>query len=81
MTALRGVLTAIAVLWLLWFARALTNDGRLSRAVHDYAQSHWIKQARQRAEDRAIREQNYKANVEAAAPEPEDYRAPPPSGN
>ncbi|MDE2560933.1 MAG: hypothetical protein KGL48_01685 [Sphingomonadales bacterium] len=81
MLAVRGVLTAFAVLWLLWLAHALTTDSPLSHAVHDYAQTHWIKQARQRAEDRAIRERNRRADIEAGEAQPDDYRAPSPSGN
>lgn len=81
MTAVRGVLTAAAVLWLLWLAHALTSDGPLSKAVRGYAQDHWIRQVNQRAEDRAIRDRNRKANAAAGDPVPTDYRAPPPGGN
>lgn len=81
MTAVRGVLTAVAVLWLLWFAHALTSDGPLSNSVRAYARAHWLKQAEQRAADRELRDHNRKANAAANDPLPDDYSAPPDNGN
>lgn len=71
----RYVFGAFALLWFLWLSSCMMIGGGTVVAVKTLGNSQWAKDARERADERELREHNERANREASVHTRDDYRA------